>query len=271
MDPFDRFGPSLLGPAVSAVAVTGCLALARVLFRYRPPPALSEEELAALAHRVRNYDKAAVAFALAAGVAAGFGFWAACRAAAAAWDRAMPPHLLLYRTTTGESPDLLWAIPAGLVALIGGYWGHVLAIRAMFGRGGVRAWLTACNHKAGFDGHRFLVALSVLTVAGSLAAAGLLLDSYTRVEEDRFVENELLGFGETSRPYSDVTALGRTSHTRGQNGEESERSRLHVYFADGTEWAASPAEAYQPLAEFLVRKTGKPLASARHAEDLPSR
>jgi hypothetical protein len=201
----------------------------------------------------------------------GFGFWAACRTAAAEWDRAMPAHVFLYRTTTGESPDLMWAIPAFFVGLIGAYWGHVLGVRLLFGGEGFRTWLLVCNHKAGFDGHRFLMALSVLTVVGSLAAAGLLLDSYTRIEEDRFVENEILGFGEKSRPYTDVKRIARTTHVRGQNGEESERSRLHVFFTDGTDWAASPAESYQSLAEFLMRKTGKPLVEARHVEELANK
>jgi hypothetical protein len=276
MSLFDTFDPSVLGYAVTTVAVTGCFALARVLFRHTPPAGLSADAMAALAHRTRNYDKAAAAFAVVAGVVAGFGFWTACRTAAAEWDRAMPAHAFLYRTTTGESPDIMWAIPAGFVALIAGYWGHVLAIRLLFGREGVRTWLLVCNHKAGFDGHRFLTALSVLTVVGSLVAAGLLLDSYTRVEEDRFeedrfVENEILGFGEKSRPYSDVKRVARTTHVRDQNGAESERSRLYVNFVDGTEWAASPAEAYQPFAEFLMQKTGKPLVEARHAEELASK
>jgi hypothetical protein len=268
MDLFASFTSNIIGPAVSAVAVTGCFALARVLFRYQPPAALTAEELAELAHRTRNYDKTAAAFAVVVGLAVGFGFWAACRAIAAAWDRAMPEHVFLYRTTTGESPDIMWAIPAFFVALIGGYWGHVLAIRLLFGANGVRDWLVVCNHKAGFDGHRFLKALSVLTVAGSVVAAGMLLDCYTRVEENQFVENEFFGFGEKSHPYTDVKMIARTSHVRDQKGEETERSRLHISFTDGTTWAASPAEAYQPLTEFLVRKTGKPLLEARVAEQL---
>src|SRR5436309_272711 len=97
MNLFDTFDANVLGYAVTTVAVTGCFALARVLFRHTPPAGLSAEELAAVVHRTRNYDTAAAAFAGVAGVAVGFGFWAACRAAAAALDRAMPAHVFLYR------------------------------------------------------------------------------------------------------------------------------------------------------------------------------
>jgi len=267
----DSIDPAVFRTAAIALAVSGTFALARILFRHKPPAALTEQDMAVLTHRVRNYDTAAAAFAVVAAIGVGVGFWAACRAAAAEWDRAMPAHAFLYRTTSGESPDWLWALPAGFTALIGAYWGHVLAIRVLFGRDGLAAWLLVCNHKAGFDGHRFLAALSVLTVGGSLVTAGMLLDYYTRVEEDRFVENDLFGLGERSRPYADVTKVAVTTHTRGRDGAESEQSRLRVYFSDGAEWTASPAEAYRPLAEFLARRTGKPLLNARHAEDLAKR
>jgi hypothetical protein len=113
--------------------------------------------------------------------------------------------------------------------------------------------------------------LSVLFVTASLVGAALLLDYYARVEEDRFVENNLLGFGETSHPYTDVKMIARTSHVYAPDGGEPARSQLHVIFTDGTVWTAEPAEHYQPLVDFLKKKTGKRLVTARHIEDLPGR
>ena len=37
-----------------------------------------------------------------------------------------------------------------------------------------------------------------------------MLDYYARVEEDRFVENTLLSFGEKSHPYTDVKMIAKT-------------------------------------------------------------
>jgi hypothetical protein len=269
VDFLDSVSAKSIQTAATAAAVTGTLALARVLFRHEPPAGLTADDLAALTRRVRHYDWAAAVVAVLTAAAVGVGVWAGCRALAAEMDRAMPAHVFLYRMGPGESADLLWAFPAGFIALIAAYWGHVLGIRLLFDRDGLAAWLAVSNHKAGFDGHRFLIATSALVVGGSLVAAGALLDYYTRVEEDRFVENDFLGFGERSHPYTDVKALAVTSHVRDKDGAETERGILHVVFTDGTTWTGIPAEAYQPLADLLVRKTGKPLVRARLDSELP--
>ena|GEM_PF-4755028 len=271
MNLFGEFGSD---PCVTAFTVSGVmafLALSRTLFRYTPPGNLTDNELAILAHRTRNYNIAAAAIGVVAGVAAGFGFWAACRTIAFLWDQAMPPHVFLYRLPGGAPPDTIWAIPAFFIGLISTYWGHVLAIRLMFGSDGLLAWKIVSNHKAGFDGHRIFGVMSVLFVAGSLVLAVLLLDCYTRVEEDRFVENELFGFGERSHPYTEVKMIARTSHVYAPSGAEPARPQLHVYFTDGTVWTTEPPEQYQPLTEFLMRKTGKRLVTARHAAELPDK
>ena len=184
----------------------------------------------------------------------------------------MPAHVFLYRMTGGEdSADIMWAIPAFLLGIIGAYWGHVLAIRLMFGGDGLLAWEIVSNHKAGFNSHRFYKVLSVLVIVGSLVWAALFLDYYTRVEEDRFVENNLLGFGEKSHPYTDVKMIARTTHVRAPSGAEPARSQLHVYFTDGTVCTAEQADRYQPLIAFLTRKTGKRLVTARFADGLPDK
>lgn len=270
LDIFDSIDAKALQTAGTAVAVTGSLALARVLFRHKPPADLSKEDVARLARRIRHYDWAAAVFAVLTAAAAGVGLWGVCRFTAAEMDRTMPAHVFLYRMNPGESADLFWALPAGFTALIAAYWGHVIGIRLLFGRAGLAAWLAVSNHKAGFDGHRFMAVLSAVCVAGSLLAATFLLDYYTRVEEDRFVENDLVGFGERSRAYTDVKALVVSTHYRDKD-QDVERAVLHVYFADGTEWTGGPAEAYQPLADFLVRKTGKPLTRTRYADGPPAK
>jgi hypothetical protein len=268
------FGESGTNPALMAFTIGGVmafLALARALFPYTPPGNLTDDELALLAHRTRNYNTSAAVFGVGAAFGVGFGFWAGCRAIAALWDRAMPGHVFLYRMYGGETPNTMWAIPAFFLGLFGAYWGHVLAIRLMFGVDGLFAWQIVTNRKAGYDSHWVTKAMSVLCVAGSLVWAPLFLDYYARVEEDRFVYNELLGFGEKSHPYADVKMIARTTHVRAPSGAEPMRSRLHVYFTDGTVWTAEPAEQYQPLVAFLTQKTGRQLVTARFTWDLPDK
>ena len=66
-----------------------------------------------------------------------------------------------------------------------------------------------------------------------------------------------------------MKAIVVSTHYRDAD-REVERAILHVYFTDGTEWTGVPAEPYQPLADFLVRKTGKPLTRTRFADGPPA-
>jgi hypothetical protein len=251
--------------------VMAFMTIARTLFAYTPPRPLTDDELAMLVHRTLGYDTSAALFGVGAAVAVGFGYWAGCRAVAAAWDQAMPAHVLLYRMTGGEQPDTMWALPAFFIGMMSAYWGHVLAVRLLFGADGLLAWVVVTNHKAGFDGHRLMKIMSVVFVGASLFGTALLLDYYARAEEDRFVHNEFLGFGEKSHPYTDVKMIARTTHVYAPSDGEPERHQLHVFFTDGTVWTAEPAEQYQPLVKFLTRKTGKQLVTARHVAELPDK
>ncbi len=245
--------------------------LAKRVFRYRRPAELTDDDIAGIRGTIRRYEYSALLPALVLGCAVGAGCWAGFHFAAGEMDRGMPAHLFYTRSATGGSFDGAWAIPALAIGVVAAAWTVPLWIRLRFGRRGLLAYRIYVNAKHGIDQTRAGLAATAVLVPLALFTGVLFLDTYTRVEEDRFVINEFAGLGEKSYTYSDVSLVAVTTHTRNLRGEESEFARLHVFFADGTHWTGSPAERYRPLAEFLERKTGKRVQIARHVEDLAVR
>ena len=126
---------------------------------------------------------------------------------------------------------------------------------------------------------RLGVVQMVVTLIVLVGYVVLAMDWYSQFEEDRIVISPFWTLGEEIHAYQDVDKIIRTSHLRTLGGDEVQRTRYFLVFADGRSWNAddyppvgSSADAIQQFhsawLEFLLNKTGKPVTDARFIEDI---
>ena len=245
------------------------------ILRVRRPPHLSDRDVAAHTRWRRRIDYLLGPLTIPVGVAAAVGVWFACwevlRTFVAAPNAlGLPPFEDFYGT-------ILWGIPAVVLGVVA--WGvaHTASLRLFLSAEQLARYKGAVLLRHGYN-HLLLGRLTVAWVVPlTLIAVLLTLDCYLRVEPDKLVVNEFLGFGEKAYADSDVLAVVETTHVysysygrlRGWSEEERESPRLWVYFKDGTEWVVQKPGVIDWLKSELEQRTGRATFRRRHIQDLP--
>jgi hypothetical protein len=188
------------------------------------------------------------------------------------------PNAVIYPPLEDFHGALLWGVPALVLGTVA--WGvaHTVALRLLLTEEQLERYKGALLLRHG----RNQLVLGRLAVAWlvplTLIAVFLTYDCYLRVEPDRIVVNEFLGFGETEYNYSDVLAVVETTHARtyfprrrfrGFREREVESRRLWVLFKDGGEWVVTRPELIDHVKADLEQWRGKATFRRRHLEDLP--
>jgi hypothetical protein len=242
----------------------------------RRPPHLSDRDIAGHIRWGRRIDFLLVPLTFPVGVAAGVGVWFAC------WEARLrtlvgAPNAVIFPPFEDFYGYILWGTPAVVLGVVA--WGvaHAAALRLFLDAKQLDRYKGAVLLRHGYN----QLLLGRLTVAWmvplTLIAVVLTLDCYLRVEPDKLVVNEFLGFGEKVYADSDILAVVETTHVyehsyrrfRGLSEKERESPRLWVIFKDGTEWIVHKPDWIDWMKGELERRTGRATFRRRHIQDLP--
>jgi hypothetical protein len=239
----------------------------RRLWPFRPPDEVPHEEVERLKTEYRGTELAAILPFFALVLLTTPVLTIAIYAIQRLRDKLMPAHPFLVHPV---EPDwLLWAVPGVFLAFITAGWLTTFLMWLLMSPDSFRDYEIAIGARHGIDNRRagFWLTLSVVLSAGGVTL--VLMDWYTRFEEDRICINRFWSFGEKVFRYDQVRLLVEYTHSVAPNGNVVQRPRQAVIFQDGTRWDRDDQVTDpQPLLAFLSRKTGKRILRAQFLEDV---
>lgn len=108
---------------------------------------------------------------------------------------------------------------------------------------------------------------SIIGAVGA-AMAVLCMDTSARISEHGFIINPFFSFGETTVPFTDITAVLRVSRFKAAAGNIVDRPYYAVRFSNGTQWVSqdtlySPAPGQPPAIEEKLYKEAMAFLAAR--------
>lgn len=181
------------------------------------------------------------------------------------WARgAHPPDALVVTIS-----PLLLALPALFAGIGLAMPPLMLGTRLLLGKAWFDRYNQYQNARYQLDSMKSALALSGAVVLLAAIAAGLLIDTWTRFDEDAIAHDPWWSLGPTRIGYDEVGAVTWVERTTG-GGErpylivQLESGSKLVYTADHHMQGAIAVERDRAIRALLERKTGRPAATKRH-------
>ncbi|MGC3968431.1 MAG: hypothetical protein QM775_13955 [Pirellulales bacterium] len=248
--------------AVAAAGVGIFMALMAKFVPYRPNPGqVSRLSLEELAKQYRKWELAALFPFFIFATLSTLLWWLLLRNLGGLVLSGLPESKFLLAT-----PDAAWFLPAIFLGIVTAALPmHLLYSRLLGERYAEYNHYT--NLRTGFDGFRIFRWMAIILVPLCLLAALIGLDWYTRVLDDRLIDNSPLSIGETEHRYADIAEIRAVATFRAPNGNIVQKPYFQVVFNDGFTWSTRNilnswnADENREMIEFISRQADKPITA----------